>query len=569
MELESKMLRKLTIGKKLFLIVAVFSTVLVGMTTVMLLDMRSGMVEDRKAKLRSLVEAAINSVNRYGDLAASGKMPVDEAQKAAIALLTAMNFDGKNYFIVFERSGILKMHPTRKDDLGHNMLDPKLDVSSNYIGYLNAATTQAPLEGFSVFMGRRPGSTVNDAQKLFLSSFDKHWGWIVTTGLFVDDVNAAFISRAAWAGGAVVAGLALSLLLTIMLGRSITRPLNRTVNALEELSAGRFDAEASNDDSETEIGRLARAFVQFRDKMKETEELRARQMDAEEQARIDQRNAMIRVADEFDAAVGSVVESLVAEVERTSQTVAQLSKSTEASVAGTDRVDGAAQSVSENVQTVASSAAELSASIGEIGRQIHMTRDIAREARNTSSQTEQRVAALSESVEAIGEIIEIINSIAGQTNLLALNATIEAARAGEAGRGFSVVASEVKALASQTTKATEDIRKNIDAVRDATRQAVDAVRAISTSINGLDESAGTIAAAVEEQNAATSEISRNTALTAEQTRAITQAINEVAKSMGGTDQAARQVEQSSTAMRDRFEEMRREVHAFLGRIRAA
>ena len=80
---------------------------------------------------------------------------------------------------------------------------------------------------------------------------------------------------------------------------------------------------------------------------------------------------------------------------------------------------------------------------------------------------------------------------------------------------------------------------------------------------------GTIAAAVEEQNAATSEISRNTALTAEQTRAITQAINEVAKSMGGTDQAARQVEQSSTAMRDRFEEMRREVHAFLGRIRAA
>jgi methyl-accepting chemotaxis protein len=563
------MLRKLTIGKKLFLIVAVFSTVLVGMTTVMLLDMRSGMVEDRKAKLRSLVEAAINSVNRYGDLAASGKMPVDEAQKAAIALLTAMNFDGKNYFIVFERSGILKMHPTRKDDLGHNMLDPKLDVSSNYIGYLNAATTQAPLEGFSVFMGRRPGSTVNDAQKLFLSSFDKHWGWIVTTGLFVDDVNAAFISRAAWAGGAVVAGLALSLLLTIMLGRSITRPLNRTVNALEELSAGRFDAEASNDDSETEIGRLARAFVQFRDKMKETEELRARQMDAEEQARIDQRNAMIRVADEFDAAVGSVVESLVAEVERTSQTVAQLSKSTEASVAGTDRVDGAAQSVSENVQTVASSAAELSASIGEIGRQIHMTRDIAREARNTSSQTEQRVAALSESVEAIGEIIEIINSIAGQTNLLALNATIEAARAGEAGRGFSVVASEVKALASQTTKATEDIRKNIDAVRDATRQAVDAVRAISTSINGLDESAGTIAAAVEEQNAATSEISRNTALTAEQTRAITQAINEVAKSIGGTDQAARQVEQSSTAMRDRFEEMRREVHAFLGRIRAA
>ena len=563
------MLNRLTIGKKLLLIVAVFSTVLVGMTTYLLMDMRAGMYEDRKAKLRALVEVALNTVNRYSDLAAAGKMPLEEAQKTALAVLAGMNFDGKNYFLVFDRDGILKMHPTRKDDIGHNMLDPKQDTSTNFIGYLKAANTQPPLEGFSVFLGRRPGSNVNDTPKLFLSAFDKNWGWVVMTGLFIDDLNEVFFSRAIWAASAVFAGLVLSLILTLLLGRSVTGPLNRTVNALEELGAGRFDADVPDDKSQTEIGRLSRAFLQFRDKMKETEALRARQLDAERQVEIDRRNTMTRVADEFDAAVGSVVESLFAEVKRTVDTVAQLSKSAQASAAGTERVDGAASSVSENIQTVAAAAQELSASINEIGRQIHMTRDIAQQTRNISTQTEARVAALSDSVEAIGSIIEIINSIAEQTNLLALNATIEAARAGEAGRGFSVVASEVKALASQTTKATEDIRKNIEAVRDATRSAVDAVREISKSINGLDESAGTIAAAVEEQNAATSEISRNTTLTAEQTRSITQAITDVSKSVSGTDQAARQVEEYSTLMRGRFEEMRREVQAFVARIRAA
>ena len=563
------MLNTLTIGKKLLLIVAVFSTVLVGMTTYLLMDMRSGMYEDRKAKLRALVETAVNTVNRYGDLAAAGKMPVEEAQKTALATLQGMNFEDKNYFFVFDRNGILKMHPTRAGNIGHSMIDPKEPTSDNYIGYLKAANTHPPLEGFSVFVGRRPGSTVNDTPKLFLSTFAKHWDWCVTTGLFVDDVDALFFSRAIWAASAVFAGLVLSLLLTLMLGRSITRPLNRTVNALEELGAGRFDADVPDDKSQTEIGRLSRAFLQFRDKMKETEALRARQLDAERQVEIDRRNTMSKVADEFDAAVGSVVESLFAEVKRTADTVAELSKSAQASAAGTERVDGAASSVSENIQTVAAAAQELSVSINEIGRQIHMTRDIAQQTRSISTQTETRVAALSDSVEAIGSIIEIINSIAEQTNLLALNATIEAARAGDAGRGFSVVASEVKALASQTTKATEDIRKNIQAVRDATLAAVDAVREISKSINGLDESAGTIAAAVEEQNAATSEISRNTTLTAEQTRSITQAITDVSKSVSGTDQAARQVEEYSTLMRSRFEEMRSEVQAFVSRIRAA
>jgi len=111
------MLNKLTIGKKLLLIVTVFSTVLVGVTTYMLLDMRDGMHQDCRAKLRALAETAVTTVNHFGDLAATGKMPVEEAQKTALAVLQEMNFDGKNYFWVLDRDGILRMHPTHKATL--------------------------------------------------------------------------------------------------------------------------------------------------------------------------------------------------------------------------------------------------------------------------------------------------------------------------------------------------------------------------------------------------------------------------------------------------------------------
>jgi methyl-accepting chemotaxis protein len=564
------MLQKLTVGKKLLLIVLIFTTVLVSSATMMLLDLRTGMFEDRKGKLRALVETAVNTVNQYGDLAAAGKMPVDEAQKMALATLTHMNFDGKNYFFVFDRKGIMKMHPSRKDNIGQNMLELKDEQArANYVGYLEAANKSPAYEGFTEFPGRRPGSTVNNTPKLFLSVIDKHWDWVISTGIFLDDLEAKFWGRAYWVIGALGAALAFSLAITVLLGRSITRPLNRTILALEDLGAGKFDAEVSSDGNRTEIGRLSRAFLHFREKMKETETMRSKQADAERLAEAERRDGLLRVADEFDVAVGSLVEALFTEIEQTTQTVTQLSRSAEASSAGTARVDSTASSVSQNIQTVAAASQQLAASVNEIGRQIHLTRDIAKDTRNRSEETERRVAALADSVETIGSIIEIINSIAEQTNLLALNATIEAARAGEAGRGFSVVASEVKALASQTTKATEDIRKNIENVRAATAAAVDAVRAISSSINGLDESAGTIAAAVEQQNAATSEISRNTTVTAEQAVAITRDISGVAQSVDGTGRSVRDVEQHSVAIRRRFEDMRSEVNAFLGRIRAA
>jgi methyl-accepting chemotaxis protein len=562
------MLRRLSISRKLFLIPLAFSLILVGLTAYMLYDLRSGMMDDRKAKLRALDEMALSIVNRYGDMATAGKMSTADAQNAAVDALSKVNYDGKNYFFIFGHDGIMWMHPSRPDDIGKNILQtPDLQARANYVGYLAAVDNNPPLEGFAHFLGRRPGSQVNDTPKLFLSVLDKHWNWIVTTGIFIDDVNAAFMARAQLVIGLLVAGLAIGMLLTYALSRAITRPLNRTVDALEGLTEGRSDTVVEDDQSRTEIGRLTRAFTRFREQLRETEKLRESQVEVEKQAAVDRRATVLQFAEDFESAVGSVVEALAADVQHASTTAAGLSTSAQASAEGTQRVTTAAVSVAENVQTVAAAAQELKTSIVEISRQISVARDVVQKTQTRSVRTEEQVTALADKVKAIGSVVEIINGIAAQTNLLALNATIEAARAGEAGKGFTVVASEVKALANQTTSATEEIRQNIEAVRQATQEAVVSVRDIATAIGDLEATTSTIAAAVEQQNAATSEISRNTSITATETQQITRVIAEMTSAVDNTDQSARSVANSSAAMRQKSDTMRSEVESFLRRIR--
>ncbi len=208
----------------------------------------------------------------------------------------------------------------------------------------------------------------------------------------------------------------------------------------------------------------------------------------------------------------------------------------------------ASEQTSSSVQTVAAAAEELVASIQEISRQVTTALEVSNNAVVEAERSTEIMSGLSEDAKTIGSVIELIDGIAGQTNLLALNATIEAARAGEAGKGFAVVASEVKNLAEQTTKATEDISKQVSSVQNTTENAVRSIESIMSVIKSVGEIATSISSAVEEQTSVTNDISSNMQSAAEGVQLISTNMQSISSATSQIEAATNNVRQASQSI---------------------
>ncbi|MBI9090770.1 MAG: methyl-accepting chemotaxis protein [Desulfobacterium sp.] len=396
-------------------------------------------------------------------------------------LISGRKIGNTGYGYMVNKQGIIMAHPVEKLILSLNAFELKgvKDFISKLVSG-NAGVDEYIYKGVDKISGYAPVG-LND--------------WYIAATQDGEEFLAAAHSIRSTTLIVGAMAIALTVLLVLLLARSIVTPLNSAVAGLKDIAQGEGDLTMRlRVTSKDEIGELATWFNTFIEKLQ----------------------IIIKQIGENAGQVGhssTELSDIAIQMSSGSDNMASRANSVataaEEMSANLTSVAAAMEQSSTNTTMVAAAAEEMSATINEIAQNAEQARGISVEAVDKSKLAATRMAELGKAAQAIGKVTETITDISEQTNLLALNATIEAARAGEAGRGFAVVANEIKELAVQTAKATLDIKTQIEGVQSSTAVSRSEIDEIAKVINGVNDIVATIAAAVEEQSTATREISTN------------------------------------------------------------
>jgi len=547
---------------------------LMGMLTVSafaLIGEKSTLLEDRKIKTRHLVEVAHDVLAHYYAQQKNGALSEEAAKQAAITTLKGMRYEGKEYFWLNDFTAPIPrmlMHPT-VPALDGKILDAekfncatslqagldgtieKTDGKKNLFVAFNEVANQAG-HGYVTYNWPKPkaggGTTTELYTKLSYVKKFEGWNWLVGSGIYIDDVETIFWKRATWLISIVLIITALIGVLLMVLIRSITRPLGELQDAMKTIQTTQDLSRRVTIHSNNEIGEIGDAF-----------------------------NEMVN---SFQAIIHQVVNG----VRDVMSSAAHLSASSQRVAASTSQQSEAAASMAAAVE-------EMSVSIDHVADNSRGTYNIAQQAGTLSTQggeivhgaaaemskiadsvhrSTQMIQTLGEHSNQISAIVNVIKEIADQTNLLALNAAIEAARAGEQGRGFAVVADEVRKLAERTSKSTEEISAMIGSIQNGTvgavssmeegtarvsegvnmaRQAGESMHKIRSGADQVIASVSEIMEALREQSTASGQVAGSVEQIARMTEQNSAEVQEIARTAERLEQLASSLQGSVSQFR--------------------
>jgi methyl-accepting chemotaxis protein len=361
--------------------------------------------------------------------------------------------------------------------------------------------------------------------------------------------------------------LLVSSILALFISRGLNGRISDLVKTMERLARGENSISVPHLADHNETGRIAAAVQTFKEAALEKERMEQDAAHREFQVEEEKRKAIRELAANFEASISSVVGAVTERARDLKHTAEAMYATANQATEQSTAVSAAAEEATANVSSVALATDSMGRSFAEIAEQVNQSASIASRAVDRAQGTHETIKRLSRSAEMIGEVVKLISDIAGQTNLLALNATIESARAGEAGRGFGIVASEVKSLATQTAKATEEIAAQIQEIQGITRDSVSAISEIQQIIDEISSISVSIHHAVETQLAATHDISVNTNEAAYGAQEVSRNISQVLEGARMTGTESQKVVEASQELGQQAERLTYEVDNFLKTVR--